>query len=403
MGDHSYSIYLWHWPLIVTLPWVLHRPLGLGDKAAILAATLALAWCTKKYVEDPIRTGHSTDRHHAPTFALAVSGAMAVVLMSDLTLRHVDDLRRHEAAMVLQSLARERPCFGAVAMTDPGCDRRFAAPAERTIAFAGSDHLAALSTCQLAADDGPSPRWCTFGKKREQRSTVALVGNSFATQLVPLVQEWAAGRRTRILLAARTDCLGLTTTPVSGQSADDPCLSWSRSVVDRLLRIDDLSLVVFATHLRSAEFLTGQEDPDRATEQQARSRVATSLRRFADAGIATAIVKHPPGPWPTVVPVCLAAARDVYDPCVLPRRTMTATDPLAEFAAQHRDLTKFVSLDRFVCDELFCHATVGGVVAYFDERHLSSTFSRTLARPLAPRLDGAIAEVLKRRPAPRGS
>ena len=264
-GDHSYSIYLWHWPPIVVLPWVLQRPLGFGDKAAILMATLALAWWTKKYVEDPIRTRPSTDRHHAPTFALAVSGAMAVVLMSNLSLRHVDDQHRHEAAMALQSLAQERPCFGAAAITDPGCDRPFAAPTQRTIAFAGSDYLAALNTCQLGTDDGPEPTVVHVGKKREQRSTVALVGNSFATQLVPMVQKWADGRQTRILLAARTDCLGLTTTPVTGQAADDPCVSWSRRVLDRLLRIEDLSLVVFATHLRSAEFLTGQVHPDRAT------------------------------------------------------------------------------------------------------------------------------------------
>ena len=77
---------------------------------------------------------------------------------------------------------------------------------------------------------------------------------------------------------------------------------------------------------------------------------------------------------------------------------MTASDPLAVFLARHPSLTRFVSLDRFVCDELSCHPTVGGVVAYFDDLHLSTTFARTLARPLAARLDDATRGTVMTRP-----
>jgi hypothetical protein len=173
-------------------------------------------------------------------------------------------------------------------------------------------------------------------------------------------------------------------------------------VLHRLLLVDDLTLVVFVTHAQSADFLTGQRGPDVDTLAQARSRVATTLRSLADAGVATAIVKRPPGPWPVAAPVCVAAARETYDPCVRPRRPMTVSDPLAGFAWRHPGLTRFVSLDRFVCDELFCHPTVGGVVAYFDEQHLTATFARTLARPLTPALDALAGEV-RRRPSRHGS
>ena len=55
IGDNSYSIYLWHWPLIISAPWVLHRDISSFDKIAILIITLGLSSLTKHYVEDPMR------------------------------------------------------------------------------------------------------------------------------------------------------------------------------------------------------------------------------------------------------------------------------------------------------------------------------------------------------------
>jgi len=60
VGDLSYSLYLWHWPLIVLAPYVfpgavtaggLSLPLCLG----VLVASLVLAYLSKRWVEDPVR------------------------------------------------------------------------------------------------------------------------------------------------------------------------------------------------------------------------------------------------------------------------------------------------------------------------------------------------------------
>jgi peptidoglycan/LPS O-acetylase OafA/YrhL len=78
LGDISYSVYLWHWPLIVLVPDATGHALTWPERGGILAATLLLAWLTKLYVEDRFRATRWGVPLRKP-FALAAA-AMAVVV-----------------------------------------------------------------------------------------------------------------------------------------------------------------------------------------------------------------------------------------------------------------------------------------------------------------------------------
>ena len=54
LGLISYSLYLWHWPVIAFLAYLDH-PIGLAAGIAAAAASILLAWLSWKYIEVPMR------------------------------------------------------------------------------------------------------------------------------------------------------------------------------------------------------------------------------------------------------------------------------------------------------------------------------------------------------------
>jgi peptidoglycan/LPS O-acetylase OafA/YrhL len=81
VGERSYGIYLWHWPIIVLVAGVNARP-SVGVVVGEAALVLAVAAISYKFVEQPIRTGSLQRRlaKHPRRYRLEVMGAGALGL-----------------------------------------------------------------------------------------------------------------------------------------------------------------------------------------------------------------------------------------------------------------------------------------------------------------------------------
>jgi peptidoglycan/LPS O-acetylase OafA/YrhL len=380
VGDHSYSLYLWHWPLVIALPLMTHAPLSDRGRVVLLVVTVGLAWVTKRYVEDPLRHGATWRAQLWPAFQLAGIGSLAFLLSISLAVQHLDGVLTSQQRQAAAYLTSARPCYGAAALQETDCSTPYARPSAAVIAFAPIDFPPMEHACQQPQTDGPEPQWCSFGDT-DQAVTIALVGNSFALQFVPMLQEWAKGRRIRILLASRVGCLGLTTDAVSGQSADDPCLAWSSRVQARLLDTPGLRAVFFVSHEDSAVYLTGQSHPSPTAVDEASTQVMGTWERFRSAGVRTAVIEHAPGTGALDDQGldCLAMSDDNDDPCAFPRSRLPGPDALTALAQDHPGLTTYIPTSPYFCDEETCHTTIGGVVAYYAGSHISTTYVRTLA------------------------
>jgi peptidoglycan/LPS O-acetylase OafA/YrhL len=90
IGERSYGIYLWHWPIIVLLAGVNTRP-GFGIVAAEAVLVLAAATLSFRFVEEPIRSGRLQRRlaQHPRRYRIEVIGAGTLGLAAALAVLFV--------------------------------------------------------------------------------------------------------------------------------------------------------------------------------------------------------------------------------------------------------------------------------------------------------------------------
>lgn len=80
LGGVSYSLYLWHWPVIVLLPRTTGPGGHLAHAAAAIALSVGLAAATKRLVEDPIRWRARWARTRFGVIALIVASIALVAV-----------------------------------------------------------------------------------------------------------------------------------------------------------------------------------------------------------------------------------------------------------------------------------------------------------------------------------
>ncbi|MGK5638058.1 acyltransferase family protein [Streptomyces sp. URMC 126] len=77
LGELSYSLYLWHWPVYLLLPATVFGIGGWGRTGLAIGVSLLAAWLTKVLVEDPIRFRARWATGRRGLVALAVGCAVA--------------------------------------------------------------------------------------------------------------------------------------------------------------------------------------------------------------------------------------------------------------------------------------------------------------------------------------
>jgi len=382
LGDHSYAVYLWHWPLVVVTPFVIGAPLDLPAKLAILALTLLLAVGTRR-LEQRLRRAPALARPKR-VYSLAAA-ALAVLLVS--TGATWGAVGASTAAAAKQSVIdfETLSCYGAEAIVDTSCDAPFAAPTGMTSAFAAVDKGSLGQPCDSTT---AIVGWCDYGDLDDPQRSIVVIGNSHAGHLIAGLEEYGLEHGWQVTLMRKTGCTGLSTAQATIDS-DEECAAWSRGVLDRVLGDPTIDAVVVATNNDSAKYLVA-DGSDAAAIDEVRANIETNLATLAAHTAVLAVGDVPAGAQPA--PECVDLNHLRYDPCATPRSDGEERGNIVAEAARMTPGVGELSLMPYLCDAELCHVMIGGVVAYIDEHHLSASFSRTLG----PYLGAAVAAEMTR-------
>ena len=392
LGDVSYSVYLWHWPLIVFAPFVVAAD-GAATKVAIAALSIFAAWVTKKLVEDPARTAPLlTTRAARWTFAGAGAATAAVLAVTVAASSHVTHRVRAEVLATERVLAAHPRCFGAAAR-DPArrpCEnpslRRIVVPTPLQAAKrdnAPCDVIERASTVTV----------CAFGPRPAHPArTVALVGDSHAVHWRPAFERVAKARRWRGLSITRSGCPLSAASPQLQGRALARCEQWKREVPRWLAAHRDVRTVFVAQHSGS-----------RGTARGGREAFAAEVAGFRSAWrTLPATVEHVvvlrdtptmPGTTPTCVERAISDHRSAATACDAPRGAALPPDPAVAAARDDTARVRSIDLSRYFCDERRCPPVIGGALVYKDvESHLTDVYAATLGPVLRREVDALMSD-----------
>ena len=372
VGDISYSLYLWHWPLIIIAPSVPFWGLTIYHRVALLGLCFVLAWLTKRFVEDPARGWKVLTSR-------PVAGDPVVVARGD------DRRRQHRG----RRLGRQRTRLQRGRSSDPGAPReparmlrrgrrarrrRAPTPSSATRSFPLPVSPASTARPTSSASSSSTMRAPSRASSAPTIPThprIALIGDSHAYQL--LVDLPADGRRERLA----SDHVLQGCVPVEHDSAID-----AGRVRRRMHRV--------ARRRPRAPWRTPTStpcspprSPRRRTRRQGYdSEYDAAVAGYREAWSGGARSRHPvvtvvDNPvWETDPNKCLRTR--AMAECDGPRsELLVADDPLRDAASGVDGVTLLDFTDVF-CDDDLCYPVVGGANVYRDQDHLTVTFTDTL-------------------------
>ncbi|MEJ1155622.1 acyltransferase family protein [Microbacterium marmarense] len=385
IGDISYSLYLWHWPLIIIAPSVPFWGLTIYHRLALLVLCFVLAWLTKRFVEDPARRWKVLTSRPPRVTLFSSLGAMLLVAVVAVAAWGVNAPAYAAGVRGLEELRDDPPtCFGAAVVLDEACgDVDFGDAVLPAPGFAGVDRPADEQCFVQLTDSRPVS--CTFGSDDPEAPRVALVGDSHAYQLLSTFQQLAEANGWQLVTWFKGAC-PWNTTPLSTPGAfGEACTQW-RDEVRAAITDADLDAVftaAIATTPYSAQGFDSSYDAAVSGYQEAWSEVL-------DEGTPVITVVDNPV-WETDPNKCLRT-RDAAT-CVGARDdVLVQDDPLRGAAGGIEGVTLLDFTDVF-CGPEVCSTVVGGANIYRDQDHLTVTF----ANSLAPWYEQAVADALAAR------
>jgi len=377
LGRRSYSLYLWHWPiLIIAAERAGESSLPLGENLLLLVVAMAISMVTFKFVENPIRHVKVGSGHQRVSVALGVcTCALTIGLMTVLISTHSEASAAGTGGngFTKASLATIRRLVNAA-------PRIHSVPENLTPSVAGAYFDFGIPNtwtgCDATYGQVQAPA-CSFGDPHGSH-VVVLYGDSHALMWATALNDIAIRAQWRFVLLSKPGCpVNLLPIP-NPQGWEAPggewvaCDQWRRNATDRINRIDpDLLIVTQQVHLldRPKQWQQGLERALMAiTAPKTTKVILGNIPRLSQLG-----------------PQCLSQHLDDVQACSQAASGSSPAYQRAEQTAASITRSRYVDVTPWFCSR-YCTSIIGHFGVYAEAAHVTNSYARYLETVLASAL-----------------
>jgi peptidoglycan/LPS O-acetylase OafA/YrhL len=373
VGNLSYALYLWHWPVLLFYLVTRDRTeVGLLGGGFVIGVSMGLSVLTYHFIETPVRESKSALLSRWAGYRFGVAALVPVLLVAG-TWQAVATNRAGSSVTTLED--PDHP--GAQAML-PGFEYRGDENAESVPSFVAlTDDWPAMTKGSCS----PSPRnddlqICTYSPSQAPQRWIALVGDSHADQYTSSLLELADRRDWGIIRMVKGACP--FSVDADAMPGDQGCIRWNADVADELIERRPDAVLTLAT--RDVRAGLTEYTPSGFVEQ---------WRVLEQAGIPVLAFRDN-ARHDFSLPDCAAAKGGDSPDCATPRAELFAPQPPYEAIADVPLNVSFLDFTDYFCTEQVCPAEIGNVLVHMDSHHISATYMRTLAPVVERKIDAAM-------------
>ncbi|GAA1926486.1 SGNH hydrolase domain-containing protein [Nocardioides lentus] len=415
VGDWSYSLYLWHWPLLVIPSANLGRDLTLGESLAAVAATFVLAALTYRYVEQPFRAPLAERsregaprrlRARLPRGLVLYPTSVAVVVASSLGgwayLQWASEASDAPAITTTRYGIEPSEAPGEV---EPSADAEARALVKASVAAAREgapvpgdltpdlldvrDDIAGVGACDY--NDDSLRELCPRGDVGGER-TMVVTGDSHARAWIPALDAIAAERGYEAYFLVKPRCpAARVTTTVAGSADPWPaCTEFQDWVDEQVAELEPDLTIVSTTAPPKGLWVDDEYVEDTAGVVAEFSDGITERLEDLQPLSATTLVLGDV-PQVSLDPAeCLSSGDPDLGTCL--GTPIERTSLVAEVTreAAWATGTPYLNPESWLCYDGECPAVVGSTVTYRDSGHITTAYSEQLTGALDEALDDKV-------------
>jgi peptidoglycan/LPS O-acetylase OafA/YrhL len=374
LGEQSYGIYLWHWPVLLLLPSVWPGLTRLGTALIGVALTFVLSIASKALIEDPIRHKRvklfvNTKPALWSTLAISLLTLVAIVGTNTVTVTQV------ESAKAVAQEQAVTDCYGANAMVDAKCSTT--QPLAVSLDQAKHDTADPNNACMTQPTSSKVIE-CVSGSTASDATRVLLVGDSHAAMYLGALREIAKTQNWQITLLYKASCafnIAKRNTTQRGIT----CETWNNNVQTWLASQKPFDLV-FTSYLAS----------NTSTDLAVKNYLDVFKQGFNDAwapliarGSKIFVIKD--GPKMTKQMAACYNDTTGTGECSMKQSEAFSTDHAVE-VARASGAASVLDLTNLVCKDSVCPSLIGGVFVYRDTHHFSLAYAQSMAKVIAARV-----------------